>query len=480
MTQSNCETLENRQLLAADFAVRINFAPVNTPAPAGYKLDYGAAFDRRGNGLTYGWNSDNRGSTSHEESKYNNARGDSHIDFGRTDRWMINLPNGWYQVRALAGNPNSMNGDYRLNVDDQPLLKGKPYPGFPFIEGITTLRVTDGNLTVTADAKAKNNVLNALMITAVDAPVAAPKGVAIDWSRDDSVRSPVARVESAVVRMGDALIVMGGFDDDYYGATRRVDVLNTKTNQWTRWADLPEAQTHIAAATDGRYIYIAGGQIGPLLSPNLTNNVWRFDPKRNIWQQFGELPVIRAGAQMQFLNGKLHLIGGDDETRVVAQSTHFVLDLANPEAGWSEAAPLPVATDHHTSIVVKGELYVLGGEIDHGTSYFTRSDFFRYNADTNTWTTLANMPTGLSHQEAATLTDGRRIIAIAGQTDVQQMSNKVYSYNLQTGVWEEHTGLPNARKGGVAWLDGDTIHYFAGDDEMYGQPTWSYKGVIQS
>jgi N-acetylneuraminic acid mutarotase len=472
--------IEKRLFLAADFAVRVNFAPIDAPDPDGYKLDYGAAYSRRGNGLTYGWSSDKRGDTSHRESKYDNARGDSHIAVGHSDSWSINVPNGWYQVRALSGDPSTLDGDYRFNVEATPLLKGKPYPGFPFIEGITTVRVTDGKVTVTSDARAKNNRLNSLSILAVDAPVAPPRGVNIDWSRDNTVASPVARVEAAIVRMGDLVVVMGGFTNEYLGATRRVDVLNTKTNQWTRWADLPEAQTHIAAATDGRYIYIAGGQIGPLLSPNLTDKVWRFDPKTNQWEAFGQLPTIRAGAQMQFIDGKLHLVGGDDETRVVSQSTHYVLDLANPSAGWTEAAPLPVATDHHTTIVVDGDLYVLGGEIDHGTSYFTRSDFFRYDAATDTWATLPSMPTGLSHQEAATLTDGRRIIVIAGQADVQQMSNKVYSYDLATGVWEEHTGLPNARKGGIAWLDGDTIHYFAGDDEKFGQPTWSYKGVIES
>ena len=472
------DVLENRLFLAADFSVRMNFAPADAPAPAGYRLDYGTTYGRRGNGLTYGWNSDKRADTSHLTSIYDNARGDSHISVDRGDTWNIAVPNGWYSVRALAGDPATLDGDYRYNVEGQPLLKGKPYPGFPFIEGITTVQVTDGKLTVTSDPKAKNNRLNSLQVTAVDAPVLPPQGVSIDWTRDNSVQSPIARVEAAVVRMGDLVVVMGGFTDNYLGATRRVDVLNTKTGEWTRWADLPGAETHIAAATDGRYIYIAGGQTGPLLSQDLTADVWRFDPKANQWQRFGQLPAIRAGAQMQFLDGKLHVIGGDDETRVVSQSTHYVLDLADPSAGWTEAAPLPVPTDHHTSIVVNGDLCVLGGEIDHGTSYFTRSDFFAYQAGADKWVRLPDMPTGLSHQESATLTDGQRIIVIAGQADVQQMSSKVYSYDLATGVWDEHTSLPTARKGGVAWLDGDTIHYFAGDDEKYGQPLWSYEGRI--
>ncbi|HEX8324113.1 MAG TPA: kelch repeat-containing protein [Tepidisphaeraceae bacterium] len=464
---------------ANDFSVRINFAPESAPDAPGYRIDYGAEYGRRSNGLTYGWNRDKRSDTSYEQSEYDTVRGDARIAFYSGDSWSIAVPDGWYAVRALSGDPFTLEADYRLNVEGQPLLKGKPYPGFPFIEGLTTVKVTDGRLTVTSAPRAAENRLNAIQIAATDPPTAVPAGVNISWTRDDSVRSPVARVESAVVRMGDLLVVMGGFTDQYLAATRRVDVLNTKTGEWTRWADLPGPETHIAAATDGRYIYAAGGQTGPLLSDDLTAAVYRYDPKRDVWEPFGELPEIRAGAQMQYVNKKLHVIGGDDETRVVAQSSHYVLDPKDPDAGWQEAAPLPVATDHHSSIVVNGDMYILGGEIDHGTSYITRSDFFVYQAGADKWVRLPDMPSGLSHQEASTLTDGRRIIAIAGQADVQQISGLVYSYDIARGVWEQHTSLPTPRKGGVAWLDGKVLQYFAGDDDKFGQPTWSYKGVIQ-
>lgn len=472
------EPLEQRRLLAADFAVRVNFSTESAPTAKGYKLDYGAEYGRRGNGLTYGWSSAKSGDASYQQSKYNTPYGDSHIDVDSGDTWSINVPNGWYTVRALTGDPTTLDGDYRLNVDGQPLVKGKPYPGFPFIEGIATLRVTDGKLTVASAPRAENNRLCTISIVATDAPVPTPKGVSIDWSENRSVKSPVARVEASIVRTGSKIIVMGGFDEQYYGTTRRVDVLDTNTGQWTRLADLPGAQTHMAAASDGRYVYIAGGQSGPLLSDDLTADVWRLDLNTNKWQRFGALPEIRAGATMQILRNELHLIGGNDHTRVISQSTHLVLDLDNPNAGWREAAPLPVATDHHTSIVVNGDLYVLGGETDHGTSYFARSDFFRYNMGADTWTRLPDMPMGMSHQEAATLTDGTRIIVLAGQTDVQQMTANVYSYDIAKERWVQHTSLPNARKGGVAYLKDDSIFYFAGDDEKYGQPTWAYEGKI--
>lgn len=476
------ENLESRQLLAVDpWSVRVNFQPESTTPPPGYKYDYGAAFGRRGNGLTYGWNREKQSDAVQTESVFNNVRGETFIRLNEGDTWSIAVPgDGWYQVRALMGDPNRTDGDYRLRAEGKMLVKGKPYgQEFPFVEGIDTIHVTDGRLTLSADSKAVLNRLSSVEITRVDPPEAYPQGAPIEWKRAN-VHSPIARVEAGQVRVGDRLFVMGGFTrHDYEQATRRIDILDLRTHQWTRGPDLPGPTTHMAVASDGqRFIYTAGGQVNPGLSKPGSDEVWRYDILADRWDLIARLPDIRFLPQMSYIDGRLHVIGGNDATRVVSTNTHWVLDLADPRAGWTAAAPLPEATDHHSQIVIDGAIYVLGGEIDHGTSYLVSRSLYRYDPATDAWTRLQDQPVAASHAEATTFTDGRRIFVIAGQGGAQQIIADVRSYNIATGQWEVHPSLPTGRKGGIGWIDGNRLYYLAGDDAKYGQPAWGYVGTI--
>ncbi len=471
--------LEPAAAAAARFALRVNFAPLNSPAVRGYKLDYGASYSRRGNGLTYGWNSDHRSRAQDTDSpKYDSPRAESGIDMSASSRWGVKVPNGWYEVRVLMGAPDTFNADYRVNVEGQLAVKGTPFaPNFPWVEGVATVRVTDGQLTLSAANAAQNNFICSIGIQQVAAPVSAPQGAKIAWSTT-GVQSPIHRAEAGAVRVGDKLYVFGGFTAQYERVTGRMDILNLKTNQWSRGRPLPGAQTHFGVANDGRYIYLAGGQYGPMLSTDGTNEVWRYDTVEDRWTSMARLPAVRFGGQMQYLDGRLHFVGGNDNSRVRSRAEHFIFDLNQPSKGWYVGAALPMATDHHSSIVVNNQLYVLGGEVEHGTSYLANSGMYRYDARANRWIALPSIPEGTSHVEAATLTDGKRIFIIAGQVNAQQLTSNVYSYDIARGRWEQHTSMPTARKAGIAWITGNRLYYMTGDDASLGEPRTTYVGVI--
>jgi N-acetylneuraminic acid mutarotase len=458
-------------------SVRINFQPRNVDAPRGYKVDYGAKYGTRGNGLRYGWSSDRtRAAVFHDSPAFDSLRGETNVLMG-TASWSIAAPNGWYVVRVLMGDPTQKTGDYRLNAEGKPIVKGEPYPGFPWIEGNSVVHVTDGKLTLTSDSKSVNNRLDSVAISRTSAPATTPQGTRIRWART-GFNSPIHRAESATVRVGNKLYVMGGFTNQYFTVTGRVDILDLKTMKWSRGAPLPGAQTHFGAASDGKSIYITGGQYGPLLSNRGTTQSWRYDIAANKWSTFVPLPTIRFGGQMSYVNGKLHFTAGDDKTRVRAQNEHFVLDLSRIRKGWYQAAPLPMPTDHHSQIVVNNQLYALGGEVEHGTSYLTNDGLYRYDENANRWITLAHMPQGSSHTEAATLTDGKRIFVIGGQVEAQQLSSQVRSYDIAKNRWVLHTSLPTQRKAGIGWIMGNKLYYMTGDDQTYGEPRWTFVGTI--
>ena len=461
------------------FELRVNFSPEDAPRARGHRLDYGARFDTRANGITYGWNRDKTDQAVYNKSVDDKPRNDSHISMNRGDSWSVQVPNGWYNVYALMGDSRTLGGNYRLRAEGNLIVNGKPYTGFPFIEGTGTVHVTDGRLTIASDSRAQSNRLASVSVKRTTAPVNAPRGANINWVRNNSIKSPVSRVESGSVRVGNSVFFLGGFTNGYDSVTNRVDILNIKTNKWTRGANMPGPETHSGTATDGRYIYAAGGQTGPLLSINGTSRVYRYDIKRDRWQRFVRLPEVRFLPAMAIVDGKLHAFGGNDATRVIARAEHWAIDLSNPSAGWQSLAPLPVATDHHSSIVVNNQIYAMGGETGHGTSYIPNDFLARYDAKRNRWTSLAPMPTGASHNEAGTLTDGKRIFLLAGQENAQQIFDQVRSYDIAKNRWVIHTELPTARKGGVSWIEGKKLFYTAGDDDRFGQPTWTYVGTIQ-
>ena len=474
------EALENRLQFATStpFAARINFTTAAGPRVAGYTKDYGAVYGHHTNGLTYGWNDDHRSQAFYAPSKqYNNALVDSNIAMSNGDSWSIAVPNGYYNVHALMGQPGVMTGDQRLTAEGDIFVNGQPYNGFAFIEGFITVPVLDGKLTLAPTNHAVADKLVSVEISQTTPPPVIPPGNNIAWS-NSSIQAPSPRVEFSSVRIDRKIYLLGGFTDNYTSTTQRFEVFDIKTASFTQLANLPGAPTHEAVATDGTYIYSAGGQFGPERSTDLTDVVWRYDIANNRWQRFGRLPAIRTGGTLSYIYGKLHYIGGDDATRVRATNTHWVLDLSSTGAGWKDAAPLPGPADHAATVVLNRGIYFVGGDNLHGTSYLSQSGLYFYDPVRDKWATLASIPTGVSHAEAATFTDGKSIFVVAGQGNAQKLTSNVYVYTIRKNRWSAATPLPSARKGGFAWLSNGKLYYITGDDSVKGLDLGGYIGVI--
>ena len=480
VTSPSVEALENRLQFAtsAPFAARFNFTTTDGPRVRGYIKDYGVAYSHHSNGLTYGWNDDHRAQAHYEASKqYNNARVDSNIALDNSDSWSIAVPNGYYTVHALMGQPGVMSGDQRLTAEGQIFVNGRPYNGFAFIEGFVTVRVTDRKLTLAPTEHAVADKLVSVEINQTVAPAAIRAGVDITWS-NTTLQVPTRRVEFSSVRIDRKIYLLGGFTDDYTSTTQRFDVFDIKTATYQQLTDLPGAPTHEAVATDGKYIYAAGGQFGPERSTDLTSVVWRYNIAHNSWQRFGRLPAIRTGGTLSYIYGKLHYIGGDDATRVRATDTHWVLDLSNPAAGWTNAAPLPGPADHAATVVLNRGIYFVGGDNLHGTSYLSQTGLYFYDPVRDKWATFAPIPTGVSHAESATFTDGKSIFVVAGQGNAQKLTNNVYVYSTTRNRWTAATALPSTRKGGFSWLSNGKLYYLTGDDSTKGLDWGGYVGVL--
>jgi uncharacterized membrane protein len=150
--------------------INVNFAPAGEAVPNGYVADTGAVYGGRGNGLTYGWNTDNsafardRDSSASLDQRYDTF---THLQKpGGARTWEIAVPNGRYLVHLVAGDPLALDSTFRLTVENTVALSGTPSSASPWVEATVVVTVSDGRLTVGNAVNSSNDKVNYIDIIA--------------------------------------------------------------------------------------------------------------------------------------------------------------------------------------------------------------------------------------------------------------------------------------------------------------------------
>jgi uncharacterized delta-60 repeat protein len=140
----------------------VNFQPAGD-VPLGAFADVGEVFADRGNGLSYGWDKDNTGNT---RIRHNPGSPDSRLDTlalipkGSKRRWEIAVPNGMYTVHLVAGDPDSTNSVYKLDLEKRFALSGTPSGTTRWFERKFNIQVNDGRLTLSNHKGSKKNKID--------------------------------------------------------------------------------------------------------------------------------------------------------------------------------------------------------------------------------------------------------------------------------------------------------------------------------
>jgi len=260
------------------------------------------------------------------------------------------------------------------------------------------------------------------------------------------------RQEVGTAELGGRIYVVGGFRADGSSANT-VEVYDPATDRWSIAAPMPLGLNHpMAAATSGR-LYVFGGDIGGGPVPATLE----YDPQTNSWAVRSPMPTARSAAMAAVIGGRIYVAGGSPAAAgrvleayepaadrwtplpsmptprnhvaggalggrlyVVGGRPPLTLDAVEAfdpaSATWSARAPLPTGRSGHAAAVVRGCLYILGGEGNAGapSGVFPQNEV--YDPRTNTWETLAPMPTPRHGIGAAVL--GERIF-VPGGANVQ-------------------------------------------------------------
>ena len=112
---------------------------------------------------------------------------------------------------------------------------------------------------------------------------------------------------------------------------------------------------HLAAASDGRFLYAVGGRdLSPAKnSPALE----RFDPAADSWERLPDMPTARGGLGATIAGGRLFAIGGETATDVMGKVESFDIGAKS----WSSAPSMRTPRHGITATAIGRTVYALGG-----------------------------------------------------------------------------------------------------------------------
>ena len=160
-----------------------------------------------------------------------------------------------------------------------------------------------------------------------------------------------ARAAAAAAVVGDKLVVVGGQHDKQL--VPQTEVFDGES--WQQADDLPTPREHLAAVSDGTYVYTVGGRF--LSSDKNSAAFERFDPASGEWVKLVDMPTPRGSFGAAYIEGRVVAVGGEEPTQVLA--TVEMYDIADEK--WTVLTPL--GTPRHAEVVaaVGSAIYTIGG-----------------------------------------------------------------------------------------------------------------------
>ncbi len=137
---------------------------------------------------------------------------------------------------------------------------------------------------------------------------------------------------------------------------------------------------------------------------------------------------------------------------------------------WEPVAPAPAPRGEAQGAAVGSRLFVFGGFTSGGPVSLpatARSD--AYDAATNAWQPVADLPVVVTHAPA--VVDGDTIWLVGGYVGDSPgpATDQVWRYSVVTNAWSPAPALPAARGAGGAAIAGGELHYFGGTSRGTGK-----------
>ncbi len=276
-----------------------------------------------------------------------------------------------------------------------------------------------------------------------------PKG---DRWREKPAEGTFGRTSHAVAVTGTKLYAVGG--QYYTGGVSASTYAYTPGDVWVTKSPLPTARHSLVAAAVGDKLYALGGAAPGTVTKLATNQA--YTPSTDRWISRAPLPEPRSSPNgATVLNGVIYVPGGYH-----AGYTNTLFAYAVSSNTWAIKAPMPAAGGEGASCVIGGKLYVTS-HVDAGFNKVRRLD--RYDPSTNTWVTRAG-PSAYHGSPAAGVINGKLYLAGGNSTSNLSagVSGVLEAYTPSTNTWTTLAPMPTARAGAASLVSNGLLYVIGG------------------
>ena len=141
------------------------------------------------------------------------------------------------------------------------------------------------------------------------------------------------------------------------------------------------------------------------------------------------------------------------ETNSYANSS----DVLKEDTWVSDITQTPISLQGHTSAVVEGKLYVIGG-INSGNCL---NSVYVYNPRINKWESKAPMPTKRAYLTSVSV--GKKIYCFGGWDSGVNLDS-VEVYDVEKDEWEVRRAMPSKRREFTSSISGNKVYLIGGHD----------------
>src|SRR5215470_2069908 len=280
--------------------------------------------------------------------------------------------------------------------------------------------------------------------------------------------APVPSVTEGMTVGGVGQVIVGayGFSSTLGGNTNQTRLYNISSDSWSAGAAAPlpaRADAAYGETVHGGFLYvIGGGNSGAALS-----DVERYDPVLDAWTTLAPMPTARSGAVAAVIDDGIFVIGGRQSTSGPCSGGPYVGNVERYDIDtntWSTVAPLPSPRSDMAAVAHGGKVFVFGGCTGTASAPSVTNEVDMYDPETNTWTTLTPMPTQRASLVAGH--SGNLVYAIGGTNGVSALNvNEVY--NISGNSWSTNPPMPTARQEAGVHSHGGRINVIGGSAPAY-------------
>ena len=274
------------------------------------------------------------------------------------------------------------------------------------------------------------------------------------WQTNTPIPQTGGLAQMSTVDAGDgaSLLVIGGGITGALIATNIVRKYDTTTDTWSTVAPMPlPDRSYGSAVRLGGCVYVFGGYDGV----NALNNLFVYHIEENSWSQGAPLPSGRFGPGVATDgDDTIWVIGGFDLVNPNNQVWKYTPSTNSWSTGFAPM-PNPLGRIHGAYVPADGPVHVFAGGFDGQFHYI-------YNTGTNSWTTGAFMPNGVTDPATVYNPADGKIYLAGGGGFPPRPQGFTQIYDPATNTWSQGPRMPapavdntsGALIGGALYVEG--------------------------